>query len=207
VADLVRALADPTRRGILGWIEERAEPATVDEVASARGIHRTVAFEHLELLATLGLLVRDSRAGLRGRPARTYRAAGEAAEISYPPRQHRLLAALLAGAIASGMEPRRAGEAYGRRLAGGSGSEAEAISRLDALGARYDVAGNQIRSRNCVFREACDSAREVVCGVQAGLLQGALAAAGVDREVTPRGPDSRGGCRFETGPEIRGGRL
>lgn len=169
----------------------------MDEVSAAHGIHRSVAFEHLELLARLGLLVRDSRTGLRGRPARTYRAVGEAAEVSYPPRQHRLLAGLLAGAIASGIEPMRAGEGYGRLLAAGSTSEADAIGRLEALGARYEMTGGRIQASNCVFREACDSAREVVCGVQAGLLKGALAAAGVDRDVTPRGPDAGGGCGFE----------
>jgi predicted ArsR family transcriptional regulator len=205
VTDLLRALADPTRRSILESVQGRDEPITVDEVASAQGVHRTVAFEHLELLADLGLLVRGSRAGLRGRPARTYRAAGQAAEISHPARQHRLLATLLADAIARGTEPRRAGEDYGHRLAAGSESGAEAIARLDELGARYQVTGNQVWSRNCVFREACDSAREVVCAVQAGALQGALAAAGVDMTVTPKGPDPRGGCRFETDDEIPGG--
>src|SRR2546430_9962183 len=99
MTELIRALADPTRRRILTSVQGRPEAVTVDEVAAAQGVHRTVAFEHLELLARLGLLVRDSRAGFRGRPARTYRFAGEAAEVSYPPRQHRLLAGLLAAAI------------------------------------------------------------------------------------------------------------
>jgi predicted ArsR family transcriptional regulator len=169
---------------------------TVDEVAAAQGIHRTVAFEHLELLARLGLLVRDSRAGFRGRPARTYRFAGEAAEISYPPRQHRLLAGLLAEAIAGGTEPKQLGQAYGRQLAVGSRSDSEAIARLEPLGADYQVVGDRIQARNCVFQEACVSAREVVCGVQAGLLQGALAA-GSNRDVVPRGPNAGGGCNFE----------
>jgi predicted ArsR family transcriptional regulator len=199
VTDLLRALADPTRRRILTSLQARLEAATVDEVAAAQGIHRTVAFEHLELLARLGLLVRDSRAGFRGRPARTYRFAGEAAEISHPPRQHRLLAGLLAEAIAGGIEPKQLGQAYGRRLAAGSRSESEAIARLEPLGADYQVVGDHMQARNCVFQEACVSAREVVCGVQAGLLQGALAAAGSNRDVVAQGPDGGGGCNFEVG--------
>jgi predicted ArsR family transcriptional regulator len=194
---LLRALADPTRRRILTSLQAGPEAVTVDEVAAAQGIHRTVAFEHLELLARLGLLVRDSRAGFRGRPARTYRFAGEAAEISYPPRQHRLLAGLLAEAIASGTEPKKLGQAYGRQLALGSRSDSEAIARLEPLGADHQVDGNHIQARNCVFQEACVSAREVVCGVQAGLLQGALAAAGSNRDVVPQGPDGGGGCNFQ----------
>ncbi|MBO0708082.1 MAG: helix-turn-helix domain-containing protein [Candidatus Dormibacteraeota bacterium] len=195
--DLLQALADPTRRRILNSLQAAGSPATVDEIAAAQGIHRTVAFDHLEVLAGQGLLVRGSRTGLRGRPARTYRSSGEAVEVSYPRRQHRLLAGLLAGAVARGTEPRRAGETLGRDLAAGSSGEAGALTRLEPLGARYAVVGGEIHARNCIFREACDAAREVVCGVQAGVLQGALAAAGVDREVTPRGPEAGGGCRYE----------
>src|SRR2546425_2129948 len=103
------------------------EAVTVDEVSAEHRIHRSVAFEHLELLARLGLLVRGSRSGFPGRPARTYRFGGEAAEVSYPPRQHRLLAGLLAEVVAGGTAPKRLGEACGRRLALGTGSESEAI--------------------------------------------------------------------------------
>jgi predicted ArsR family transcriptional regulator len=197
MTELIRALADPTRRRILTSLQARPEAVTVDEVAEAQGIHRTVAFEHLELLARLGLLVRGSRSGFPGRPARTYRFAGEAAEVSYPPRQHRLLAGLLAEAVAGGTAPKRLGEAYGRRLALGTGSESEAIARLEPLGADYQVVGNHIQARNCIFQEACVSARKVVCGVQAGLFQGALAAAGSNRDVVPQGPNGGGGCNFE----------
>lgn len=199
MADLLRALADPTRRRILAWLEARREAATVDEVAAAVQLHRTVAFEHLELLARNGLVERGARPGSRGRPARTFRSAREAAEISYPPRQNRLLAALLASAISAGLDPRQAAEAYGRQLAAGSRSEDEAIACLAPLGGRYEVSEGRIEARNCVFREACDAGRQVVCGVQAGLLEGALAAAGVERAVSPQGPDGRGGCRFATG--------
>jgi predicted ArsR family transcriptional regulator len=197
MTELLRALADSTRRRILSSLQARPEAVTVDEVASAQGIHRTVAFDHLELLARLGLLVRGSRSGFPGRPARTYRFGGEAAEVSYPPRQHRLLAGLLAEAIAGGTAPKRLGEAYGRRLALGTGSESEAIARLEPLGADYQVVGNHIQARNCIFQEACISARKVVCGVQAGLFQGALAAAGSNRDVVAQGPDGGGGCNFE----------
>jgi predicted ArsR family transcriptional regulator len=194
---MLRALADSTRRQILTSLQARRVAVTVDEVAAAQGIHRSVAFEQLELLARLGLLLRDSRVGFRGRPARTYRFAGEAAEISYPPRQHRLLAGLLAKAIAGGIEPKRLGETYGRQLALGTRRDSEAIARLRLLGADYQVVGRHIQARNCVFQEACASAREVVCGVQAGLLQGALAATGSNPDVVPQGPDDGGGCSFE----------
>jgi predicted transcriptional regulator len=55
--DLLQALADATRRRILTSLQRRTEALTVDEVSAEHGIHRSVAFEHLELLARLGLLV------------------------------------------------------------------------------------------------------------------------------------------------------
>ena len=128
-----------------------------------------------------------------------YRAA--AAEASHPPRQHRTLAILLAGALAArggaGREQaKQAGAAYGRALAAGSRSEAEAMARLEVLGAWYETAPDHIHARNCVFREACLSEREVVCGLQAGILEGALAAAGLERTLVTAGPDAGGGCTF-----------
>jgi predicted ArsR family transcriptional regulator len=196
MTDILRAVTDPTRRRILSYIEIRDEAVTVDEVAAAHGLHRTVAFDHLELLAELGLLARRDRPGSRGRPARTYRLSGYAVEASYPPRQYRLLASLLAAAGMSKTAARRAGEGHGRRLAGGTTSDAEAIGRLEPLGARYELHPGGIRARNCVFAEACAEARAVVCELQAGLLLGALAAAGSERAVIAQGPDGRGGCEY-----------
>jgi predicted ArsR family transcriptional regulator len=174
---------------------------TVDEVAATHHIHRTVAFEHLELLAGVGLVVRGSRRGHRGRPARTYRFGGAAAEVSHPLRQHRTLAILLAGALAArgraGRDhAKRAGVAYGRALAAGSRSKAEAMAGLEVLGARYETAHDHIHARNCVFREACLLEHEVVCSLQAGILEGALGVAGGERDVAADGPDGSGGCTF-----------
>jgi predicted ArsR family transcriptional regulator len=196
MADVLRAVTDPTRRRILSYVEIRDEPVTVDEVAVAHGLHRTVAFDHLELLAELGLLARRDRPGPRGRPARTYKLSGSAIEASYPARQYRLLASLLATADISKTAARRAGEVHGRRLASNSANEAEAVGRLEPLGARYEFNPGGIRARNCVFAEACAEARAVVCELQAGLLRGALAAAGSERDVVAQGPDGRGGCEY-----------
>lgn len=208
--ELLRAISEPTRRGIFSSFQIRPEAnLTVDEVAAAHGIHRTVAFEHLELLARAGLLVRGSRPGSRGRPARTYRFGGTAVEVSQPPRQNLVLAILLADALggwdgAGRAAARRAGEAYGRSIAVDGRSEAETIASLEPLGARYELTGDRIHAHNCVFREACESERQVICGVQAGILEGALAAAGTARGVVPEGPDGTGGCTFRIA-ELSGG--
>jgi predicted ArsR family transcriptional regulator len=143
-----------------------------------------VAYTHLETLAEAGLVERGRLTGRRGRPARTYRALG-AAEFSDPPRQHRLLAILLATAVAEvgGRAPamaRRLGVAYGVEL-----------GAVDALGADLDFDGERIRAGNCVFGEACAASPELVCGLHAGILEGALG-----QPVEPLGPDGRGGCLF-----------
>lgn len=185
-------LADATRRRILTSLQERPGlDVIVDEIAAAEGLHRTVAFTHLEKLADAGLLRRGSRTGKRGRPARTYRWAGVIAEFSRPPRQHRLLASLLAEAVGL-----RGGADAARRIAAAYGARLEGLSELEG---DFELTENQIHARNCVFGEACAVAREVVCGVQAGLLEGALG-----RPVVPLGPDASGGCRYAIQPASRG---
>ena len=205
----LKAFGDPTRRQIFNFFQDgRGSAVTVDEIAAAHGIHRTVAFEHLELLARLEFLIRGTRPGPRGRPALTYRVAGVAAEVSNPPRQHRLLAALLAGVLArwngAGIaDAKLAGDAYGRELAAGSSTDAQALASLATLHARYEATGDQIYARNCIFREACNSAPKVVCGLQAGILEGALGTASPHRIVVAEGPDDIGGCAYRIEPGYR----
>jgi len=157
----------------------------VDEVAAAAGVHRTVAFNHLERLVGLGLLESDLRRGLPGKPAKLYRGAGHF-DFSHPRRRFAELAPELARALRTlGPRGRLAARDAGHRLGAQMG-------RLDELGARYDREAGVITAHNCVFREACDAAREVVCDLHAGMLETAL---GLGR-VEPTGPFGSAGCRF-----------
>jgi predicted ArsR family transcriptional regulator len=199
---LLSVLAEPRRRAILDTFATRpAADLTVDDIAAEQHLHRSVAFTHLERLADAALLVRGSRPGRRGRPARTYRYAACAVEASQPPRQHRLLAQILGTALdAEGARGAAAAHAQGRRhglaLAGSPESAAGAIERLAPIGGDYELRGSVVVARNCVFREACESAREVVCSAHAGIIEGALGAAGATSRVIPAGPDESGGCRY-----------
>lgn len=199
---LLSVLAEPRRRAILDTFATRPSTAlTVDDIAAEQHLHRSVAFTHLERLAEAALLVRGSRPGRRGRPARTYRYAGCAVEASEPPRQHRLLAQILGTALDDeGARGAAAAHEHGRRhgllLAGSPGSVAGAIEALAPIGGDYELAGTIVVAHNCVFREACESAPEIVCGVQAGIIEGALQAAGVTSRVMPAGSDESGGCRY-----------
>ena len=193
----IAALADPTRRRILLRFYADRRPRTVDEVAAEAEVHRTVAFGHLERLAGLGLLASERRRGLRGKPANVYRLAAGALEVSHPPRRHTELAGLLAAALgrfqAAGVAAAR--EA-GLRFASGLGGEG--WTSLERLGAGYrQLEEGRIHASNCVFREACDQQRGVVCALHAGLLEGALGAG----TVVPLGPDASGGCTFQVSKE------
>jgi len=148
-------------------------------------VHRTVAFNHLERLVGLGLLVTDLRRGLPGKPAKLYRAAGRF-DFSHPRRRFAELAPELARALAGlGARGQAAAREAGRRL----GAQIEC---LDDLGAGYAREGRVITAHNCVFREACDEARDVVCTLHAGMLETALS----HRCIEPAGPLGSGGCRF-----------
>src|SRR5207249_8870411 len=159
---------------------------------AGQGIHRSVAFSQLERLADAALLVRADRGGRRGRPARVYKYAGAAAEASHPPRRHRLLAELLAIGLAeegrSGRHvARRQGLEAGRRIGSAGAAGPQDLAALDALGGDYRLEDEVVVAENCVFREACSAASEVVCETHAGLIGGVLAAVGSQRRVIPLG--------------------
>ena len=195
------ALQDPTRRRILLALVHDGEARTVDEVAAVAGVHRTVAFGHLEKLLALGCLTKQQRRGRPGKPASLY-AARRPVALSYPPRQFQLLASLLGEGLNDlGEQGPRLARERGRRYGAAAGrgpatTVPAALQPLESLGGGYLVDGDDVSATSCVFREACDAAREVVCSLHAGVLEGALGAAGISATVQPRGPVSRGGCHF-----------
>src|SRR5262249_20794009 len=174
------------------------------EVAAAAGVHRTVAFQHLERLAALGYLITDRRRGLRGKPAKVYRLARGPIELSHPARLHRQLAGLLARALDRlGGAGAAAGRDAGRDFGGSLGVQRvapgleEALVPLAVLGGRYvREPEGVLAATNCLFREACVEAPQVVCGLHAGMLEGVLASAGQAHSVLPLGPRPGDGCAF-----------
>jgi predicted ArsR family transcriptional regulator len=200
---LVPALQDPTRRGILLGFYDDPRPRSVDEVAAGAGVHRTVAFGHLERLVTLGFLGVSQRRGLPGKPAKLYRLVAGPLELHHPARQFATLAGLLAAGLERFGEPgvaaaREAGRRHGAALGGRPASTpAEALVPLALLGGDYEVRGERVLARNCIFREACASAPEVVCQLHAGMIEGALAAAGTPRRVEPGGGEEHAACVYD----------
>ncbi len=202
VERLVTALQDPTRRRIFLSLIRDGASRTIDDLAELVGVHRTVAFTHLERLADLGYLEKSQRRGRLGKPASLYSAKPAVLSFTYPPRQFVALAGILATGVHSlgGAAPEAAkaagmrfGEEAGRP---GARSVEEALAPLATLGADYSVEGARILAGNCIFLEACDQAREVICSAQAGILQGVLGTAGIEATVVPEGPLPTHGCAY-----------
>src|SRR5258706_6041338 len=112
----VAALQDMTRRDILYRFYSNPSPKTAAEVARSAGVHRSVAFDHLERLVALGYLESERRRGFPGKPANLYRLAHRPITVSHPPRQFGLLAQHLALSLE---EVRPAGNAVALRGRGG----------------------------------------------------------------------------------------
>jgi predicted ArsR family transcriptional regulator len=186
----VLSLVESARRRVADLLRSRRSGYwTVDEVAASQNIHRTVAFAHLEALVGAGLATKVSVKGRRGRPANAYRYSGKPVELSYPPQRTVLLAQVLARVVGGSPSIK----AQARRLAREIGAKSGGLRRLEG---DYEVDQTSVHARTCIFDSVCPSSRDVVCGLHAGLIEGALAAAGEGRDVTPEGPDGMGGCRF-----------
>ncbi len=200
---LVAAAGNSTRRAILLALLADRRAYTIDEAAEITGVHRTVAFGHLERLADLGLLVRSHRRGQRGKPASLYSAAGSSLVASVPQRQFERLATLLAASMRGFARPGRAaarlaGRTYGESFTtAGATSGTGALDPLQALGGAYELEGERIVARNCIFREACSAAPALVCGLHAGIIEGVLHSAGFAVNVEPTGPMQPDGCGYQ----------
>ncbi len=203
---LVGALQDPTRRGILLAFYDDPRPRTVDEVAALAGVHRTVAFGHLERLAALGYLATSQRRGVPGKPANLYSLAAGPLELHHPARQF----AVLAGLLAAGLEQlgdagvtaaREAGRRHAARLCyEPAGSPVAALRPLALLGGSYVVEGDRVLARNCIFREACAEAPRVVCQLHAGMIEGALQGGGQAQRVEALGGSGEVPCAYRLVP-------
>ena len=54
------------------------------------------------------------------------------------------------------------------------------LRELIPLGAEYVMSDGDVVARNCIFRQACEQAPDIVCELHAGILEGAFRKAGLD---------------------------
>jgi predicted ArsR family transcriptional regulator len=198
------ALRDFTRRDILLRFYADRRARSVDDVARTAGIHRSVAFDHLERLVALGYLEVERRRGLPGKPAKIYQLTAGPLQISHPIRRYDVLAEALARSIEGiGGDGGRqafkvAGRTLGRTLASTAGvaSLAAALEPLTDLGGDYDLGpAGRIDCVNCLFEEVCRRVPNI-CLFHAGVIEGLTGRDGLHSEVKPLGPREEGACAF-----------
>ncbi|MGY1823466.1 helix-turn-helix transcriptional regulator [Geodermatophilus sp. SYSU D00079] len=206
----VAALAEPTRRRLYDHVVRQPGPVSRDDAAGALGVPRPTTAFHLDRLVADGLLEvsferRTGRSGPgAGRPAKLYRRAGCAVEVSFPERRYDLAGELLAGALeeadASGEPPRqvlgRRARARGRELgasAGGAAGDprARVVAALEDAGFEPRAEDGATTLANCPFHALAREHTALVCGMNLQLLEGLLEAVpgtGWDARPAP-GPD------------------
>jgi predicted ArsR family transcriptional regulator len=187
------SLDDPVRRRLYEVVRERAEPVGRDEAASAAGVGRALAVYHLDKLVESGLLTASyrrppGRSGPgAGRPAKLYMRSDREFAVTVPPREYELAARLLAQAVEAdpGGTSRavllEAARRLGAELAGAAGAAGDLEGALARHG--YEPRRGEdgvVRLRNCPFHQLAEHHRDVVCGMNLGLVEGILAGLGAD---------------------------
>jgi predicted ArsR family transcriptional regulator len=195
----VALLAEPIRQRLYGYVRDRDEPVGREDAARHAEISVKLAAFHLDRMAGAGLLEvgyrrLTGRAGPgAGRPAKVYSVPPRSFSIVIPQTRYALAASMMATAL-SGEHASVDGAAslaevattVGDRL----GTEIRAQARTkhgrrDAVQRKLEQLGfepqeqdsGELVLRNCVFRELSDSHRELVCGMNAALVDGMLAGA------------------------------
>jgi predicted ArsR family transcriptional regulator len=196
------ALRDFTRRDILLRFYADRKPRSVDDVAKAANVHRSVAFEHLERLVSLGYLESERRRGLPGKPAKIYRLTAGPVQISHPMRRYDVLAEALGRSFqalgdSGRIAIREAGRVYGAGLARPQGrSISSAIEPLTELGGEYDIGpGGSVECTNCLFAEVCRRT-PLICSFHAGLLEGLIEKSTGEVAVESMGHRAPDGCAY-----------
>jgi predicted ArsR family transcriptional regulator len=185
------SLDDPVRRRLYELVRERTEPVGRDEAAAAAGVGRALAVYHLDKLVEAGLLTASyqrppGRTGPgAGRPAKLYTRSGREFAVTLPPREYELAARLLVQVVEA--DPSGHSRAVlldtARRLGaelGGRFEPGELDGALAEHGYEPRCDGDVIRLRNCPFHQLAEQHKDVVCGMNLGLIEGLLAGLGCD---------------------------
>jgi predicted ArsR family transcriptional regulator len=188
------SLDDPVRRRLYEVVRDRTVPVGRDEAAAAAGVGRALAVYHLDKLVEAGLLTASyqrppGRSGPgAGRPAKLYTRSDREFAVTVPPREYELAARLLVQAVESDPSgqsrtalreaARRLGAELGRRFPDG---DVEVAGVLAGHGYEPRCGDDGvIRLRNCPFHQLTEHHRDVVCGMNLGLIEGILAGLGAD---------------------------
>lgn len=181
-----------TRAEVLATLRRHQRAMTLAEIADQLDVHLNTIRFHIGHLVERGQVEQVATPSQgRGRPAMRVKAVvGMDPE---GPRHYRMLAEVLTMGLSTGPHPsreaRRAGQSWGNRLVAAQNPSSAPMDVLTGLlgdlGFAPEVLNtSEIGLRHCPFLELASSAREVVCAVHLGIMQGALHALDTDVEVT-----------------------
>jgi predicted ArsR family transcriptional regulator len=190
-----RALGDPRRARIVEELRATGDGLDASQLASRVGLHPNTVRWHLGILADAGIVASAPAPRTSpGRPRIVYSLSPE--PVAHGTDEHRLLATVLTGALASSedgtVRAEEAGEAWGRyllardplaRRADDDSAVEQVVELLDGQGFEPSVSAGEIHMARCPFHALAESQPEVVCAVHKGLMTGALDALGSDLEV------------------------
>jgi predicted ArsR family transcriptional regulator len=178
----LEAISNPIRLRVVRHLEDGVE-ASLDELATAAGVHANTARAHVAALEADGAIERVSAepAG-RGRPPIRYRLA---ADWTLPSSDFRGLAEVLAAALAragAGADDIRAvGLEWGRYLLGRPGDhdvERELPLALERVGFTARVEGRTLYLSGCPCPLILPDRPELICELATAVADGVLAGAG-----------------------------
>ncbi|MBG0739464.1 helix-turn-helix domain-containing protein [Paeniglutamicibacter antarcticus] len=182
----VAALGDPVRRTLYELLRRSPEAMSRDQLAGSAGIPRSTAAVQLERLVASGLLSTENRKrGGRsgpgsGRPAKLYRTVRPEVAVSVPERSYDLAARLMAAAIEKSSADGSPVRDVLAQVAFEAGNElGSAAGTIDGMltqtgySPEPDGQGGYLLG-NCPFHRLAHRHRDVVCGLNAALLTGAL---------------------------------
>jgi predicted ArsR family transcriptional regulator len=188
------SLDDPVRRRLYDVVRERTEPVGRDEAAAVAGVGRALAAYHLDKLVEAGLLTASyqrppGRSGPgAGRPAKLYSRSDREFAVTVPPREYELAARLLVQAVES--DPSGQSRTALRDAAHRLGVELGSRRRPGGADLEGTLAGHGyeprrgddgvIRLRNCPFHQLAEQHKDVVCGMNLGLIEGIVTGLGAD---------------------------
>lgn len=217
--DRLLPLCEPARRDLYFFIAEHGDWVSRDEAATGVGLRRGLAAHHLDRLADDGLLATTyrrltGRSGPgAGRPAKLYRRADATFELSIPPRNPKLVGALLTEAIgrAGGdADPvrqqlfdvaRDAGTTAGRAARRGRSADERRralATLLTSFGYAPVAADGELSLTNCPYEPLPD--RDLVCTMNLALIEGVTDGVGLRGATCGPRPPVSGGCCVRVAP-------
>ncbi|MDQ0822534.1 putative ArsR family transcriptional regulator [Arthrobacter sp. V4I6] len=201
----VATLADPVRRSLYRALIRSTVPLSRDQLVRTLNLAPSTASFHLERMVREGLLETESRKlGTRtgpgsGRPTKLYKPALDEVSVSIPAREYELAARLLASAIEASVatgEPveealRAVAYNEGQRLGLRAGNIEQALSDN---GFEPETDGQGLALGNCPFHRLSRDHTQVVCGLNAALLQGTLDGCNDTQHRIEPAPESSACC-------------